>query len=230
MLGNIACADCGCSLKQCGNKFKINCHKCTRQVCCCKKIHKKGSTISVFLSYSKSVFAAAMGIEILCITSAEIGLNVGLYVFGYHAVGIVLSYITGYSLAAFTTFVTILGRTRPGQRIDSCCSVLEQQANKGFASNLILTFRNFGCGISRLFHILEYPDLNGIIKTSIFILITAESACILTAETVDLIFYKQSVLLSSILGLIVGSFTVVAIEGYRKVRADVTNVKFNYRK
>jgi hypothetical protein len=165
------------------------------------------------------MFATAIGIEILCITAAEIGLNIGLLVYGYHGVGIALAYVTGYSLAAFTTFITILGRTRPGQRIDSCCSVLEQQADKGFASNLILTFRNFASGLSRLFRLSEYTDLKNIIKTSIIILITAESACILTAETVDLIFYKQSVLLSSILGLFVGSFTVVAIEGYKKTRA-----------
>jgi hypothetical protein len=176
------------------------------------------------------MFAAAMGIEILCITAAEIGLNIGLFFFGYHAIGIALSYMTGYSLAAFATFITILGRTRPGQKIDSCCSVLEQQADKGFGSNLILTIRNFGSGLSILFHLSEYADLKDIIKTSIIILITAESACILTAETVDLIFYKKSVFLSSIFGLFVGSFTVVAIEAYKKIRIGVTNLKFNCRR
>jgi hypothetical protein len=175
------------------------------------------------------VFAVALGIEILCITSAEIGLNIGLYTFGYSGVGITLSYVTGYSLAALTTFITILGRTKPGQRIDGCCSVLHQQANKGFASNLILTFRNFGVGISRLFHLSKYSNIKGIIKTSIIILITAESACILTAEIADLIFYKQSVLLSSILGLLIGSFTVVAIEGY-KIRTNLANLNSNFRK
>jgi len=228
MSTNFVCADCGCS-PQCKNRFKISCKACTRQFCCCEKMHKKGSAIFLFLSYSKSMFAAAMGIEILCITAAEIGLNIGLFLFGYHAVGIGLSYITGYSFAGFTTFVTILGRTKPGQRIDSCCSVLEQQADKGFASNLILTFRNFGSGLLRLYHLSKYPDLKGIIKTSIIILITAESACILTAETADLIFYKQSVVLSSILGLFVGSFTVVGIEAYKKIRSSAIDLKFNCR-
>ncbi|HMG39618.1 MAG TPA: hypothetical protein VK566_10610, partial [Nitrososphaeraceae archaeon] len=60
-------------------------------------------------------------------------------------------------------------------------------------------------------------------------LITAESACILTAETADLIFYKQSVLLSSILGLFVGSFTVVGIEAYKKIRSSAIDLKFNCR-
>jgi hypothetical protein len=172
------------------------------------------------------MFAAALGIEILCITSAEIGLNIGLFLYGYNTIGIALALVTGYSLAGFTTFITILGRTTLGQKIDSCCSVLEQQADKGFISNLILTFRNFGLGLSRLFHLSDYSDLKGIIKTSLYILITAESACILTAEIVDLIFYRESVWLASILGLLVGSFTVVAIEAYKKMRTKVINLNF----
>jgi hypothetical protein len=40
--------------------------------------------------------------------------------------------------------------------------------------------------------------------------------CILTAETVDLIFYKYSILLSILLALLAGAFTVVAPEAYRK--------------
>jgi hypothetical protein len=176
------------------------------------------------------MFGAAMGIEILCITAAEIGLNIGLFLFGYHAVGIVLSYITGYSLACFTTFITILGRTKTGQKIDSCCTVLEQQANRRFTSNLMLTFRNFALGLYKLSNLSNQSDLKNILKTSIVILITAESACILTAETVDLIFYKHFFLLAIILGLLVGSFTLVGIEAYKKIRAGVTNLKFDCRK
>ena len=121
--------------------------------------------------------------------------------------------------------MTILGRIKSGQKINSCCSVLEQQAEKGFTSNLTITFRNFGTGLSKLPYLSNHPDLKNIVKTSLLILITAESACILSAETVDLIFYKQSVLLSSILGLLVGLFTVVGIEAYKKVRPTCTNVK-----
>lgn len=47
-----------------------------------------------------------------------------------------------------------------------------------------------------------------ILKASIFILITAESVCILTAEIVDLILYNHSLLLSIPLALIAGAFTV----------------------
>jgi hypothetical protein len=61
-------------------------------------------------------------------------------------------------------------------------------------------------------------NLKTILKTSLVILITAESVCILTAETVDLIFYKYSVLLSIPLALLAGAFTVVVPEAYRKTR------------
>jgi hypothetical protein len=68
-----------------------------------------------------------------------------LYFFGYHLQGIILGYIVGYAAAGFTTFMTILGRYDLGNtKIDSCCSVLEQQLNKGFLPNLITTFKNFG--------------------------------------------------------------------------------------
>jgi hypothetical protein len=33
---------------------------------------------------SKKLYAAALGIEILCIMSAEIGENIGLYTFGFN--------------------------------------------------------------------------------------------------------------------------------------------------
>jgi hypothetical protein len=67
-----------------------------------------------------------------------------------------------------------------------------------------------------------------ILKTSVVILITAESACILTAETVDLIFYQYSILLSIPMALLAGAFTVVAPEAYRKVKSvNSTKSKIN---
>jgi hypothetical protein len=53
-------------------------------------------------------------------------------------------------------------------------------------------------------------------KTSLVILITVESVCILTAETIDLIFYKYSILLSIPLALLVGAFIVVVPETCKK--------------
>jgi hypothetical protein len=49
------------------------------------------------------------------------------------------------------------------------------------------------------------------------ILITAESACILTAETIGVIFYNYSILLGIPLVLLVGVLTVVFIEAHKKV-------------
>jgi hypothetical protein len=61
------------------------------------------------------------------------------------------------------------------------------------------------------------------LKTSLFILITAESVCILTAETIDLIFYKYSIILSVPMALLAGAFTVAATEAYRKTVTTRSN-------
>ena len=125
----------------------------------------------------------------------------------------------GYALAGFTTFVAILGRYSNQQRcdeengkqgIDSCCSVLEQDSTQRFVPNLKTTFTNFASGFKRLFRIRRQTGMKTILKSSLVIMVTAESACILTAETVDLIFYQYSILLSVPLALIAGAFTVVA--------------------
>jgi hypothetical protein len=178
-----------------------------------------------FFSYAKGLYAAALGIEILCISAAEIGENTGLYIFGFNPSGIAIAYVMGYSLAGFTTFVTILGRFGTRQcdekgctksvEIESCCSVLEQDSSQGFVPNIKTTFTNFAVGFRRLLHIRNQSGLKSILKSSLFILVTAESACILTAETVDLIFYQYSILLSIPLALLAGAFTVVAPAAYR---------------
>ena len=53
------------------------------------------------------------------------------------------------------------------------------------------------------------------------ILITAESACILTAETIGIVFYNYSILLGIPLALLVGALTVVVIEAHKKI-----NIKY----
>jgi hypothetical protein len=177
------------------------------------------SSLYQFFTRVKALYAAALGIEILCIGAAEIGENTGLYLFGFNLIGIPIAYAMGYALAGFTTFVTILGRYNYGssRRIDTCCSVLEQGAGLGFLSNLRTTFRNFVVGITMMPQLYRQPNLKYIMKTSLYILITAESACILTAETVDLIFYQYSIVLSIPLALLAGAFAVVAPEAYRKI-------------
>ena len=157
----------------------------------------------------------------MCITAAEIGENTALYLFGFNPAGIAIAYSLGYALAGFTTFATILGRYNygsPNQTICSCCSVLEQDSQKGFIPNLKKTLKNFVVGIEKLPYLYRQQNLKNILKTSLIILITAESVCILTAETVDLIFYKYSILLSIPLALLAGAFTVVAPEAYRKTK------------
>lgn len=218
---SMKCSECQCVVDVCKDINFKNCKRCTKQTCCCIKIHKHNeqNSILTFFHHTRSLFAAALGIEILCISAAEIGENTAFYFFGYHLQGIIIGYIIGYTAAGFTTFMTILGRyDLRNTRIDSCCSVLEQQSNKGFVPNLVITFKNFGIGISKLSSLHRQSNITHILKTSLIILVTAETACILTAETVDLIFYKQSMLLSIPLALLAGTLAVVLPEAYKKTR------------
>jgi hypothetical protein len=100
---------------------------------------------------------------------------------------------------------------------------LEQDAGKGIHSNLKATFTNFVIGSKTLFQIHNQQRLRIVLKSSLFILVTAESACILIAETVDLIFYQYSIVLSVPLALLAGAFTVVVPAAYRKSRRSNAN-------
>ena len=181
---------------------------------------KNKGSICEFFRHVKTMYAAALGIEILCIAAAEIGENTGLYILGFNHIGIPIAYVIGYCLATFTTFVAILGRYRysSDDRINNCCSVLEQGANKDFISNVVTTFKNFCMGLTKLKELPNQPNLREILMTSLTILVTAETACIITAETVDLIFYRQAFYLSIPLALLAGAFTVVAPEAYKKMK------------
>jgi hypothetical protein len=111
------------------------------------------------LGYAKGIYAEALRIEILCIAAAEIGENTGLYLYDFNPLGIAIVYILGYALAGFTTFATILGRYNhgsPKQSMCSCCSVLEQDSQKGFILNLLKsTFKNFAVGIKKLPYLIN---------------------------------------------------------------------------
>ena len=234
---NIVCSECKCSIDNCSNNEFLNntikCRNCIKEICCCIKVHTHkvrkqtlplSSNLSLksksklFFNITKNLLPVALGIEILCIMAAEIGENIGLYTFGFNLTGIVLAYAIGYALAGFTTFMTILGRySGTGLKIESCCSVLEQQSNKGFLSNMFLTFGYFIKGIKKILYLKKEPNLKYILKTSVVILITAESACILTAETIGIVFYNYSILLGIPLALLVGALTVVVIEAHKKI-------------
>jgi hypothetical protein len=203
--------DC-CSKGVCNNDISKNAKAKLRT--------KNKKSIYKFFGHVKSLYAAALGIEILCIAAAEIGENTALFIVGFNHLGILIAYTMGYCLATFTTFVTILGRYRYAteDRIDSCCSVLEQDTSKDFLPNVVTTFKNFGLGLRKLEELPKQPNLRAILKTSLIILVTAETACIITAETVDLIFYKQAFYLSIPLALLSGAFTVVAPQAYKKMK------------
>ena len=214
------CDDC-CSSESCENNNKNS--NDTLQLKLTTSSLSSSSGLFQFLKNIKALYAAALGIEILCIAAAEIGENTGLYLFGFNLIGIPIAYAIGYALAGFTTFVAILSRYNYGsnRKIDSCCSVLEQGAGSGFIQNLKITFKNFIIGITKLSQLHRQPNLKYILRTSTYILVTAESACILTAETVDLIFYQYSILLAVPLALLAGAFTVVAPEAYKKIKQKV---------
>ncbi|MFL6378887.1 MAG: hypothetical protein ACJ72R_15690 [Nitrososphaeraceae archaeon] len=62
---------------------------------------KNKKSIYEFFRHVKSLYAAALGIEILCIAAAEFGENTGLYVLGLNHIGIPIAYALGYLLASF---------------------------------------------------------------------------------------------------------------------------------
>ncbi len=223
------CAQCKCSPEIC-SRVLIKCKNCIMENCCCTPIHTSQFNIFKNLSYVpqifqnvKKVFVAALGIEILCIISAEIGENIGLSIFGFNLLGIFIAYFLGFAIAGFSTFMTILGRwdfddNGNIKKTHGCCSFLEGNSSKGFLFNLKFTFLNFGKGLTQFIHHRNNPQMKSILKTSIVILITAESACILTAETVTLVFYQYSMFLAIPLALLIGTFTLTLVESVRKIR------------
>ena len=230
---SLACAQCKCSPEVC-SRVIIKCKNCIMENCCYVSMHTNQFKIFKNLGYIpqmfqniKKVFVAALGIEILCIISAEIGENIGLSIFGFNLLGIVIAYSLGFAIAGFSTFMTILGRwdfDDDGniKKVQGCCSFLEGNSNKGFLFNMKFTFLNFGKGLAQFIHHRNNPQMKSIFKTSIVILITAESACILTAETVTLVFYQYSMYLAIPLALLIGTFTLTLVESIRKIRKNST--------
>lgn len=210
------CAECECTPLDCK---KYSCSVCTKEVCCCAIVKK--NSVYAFLKNIRCLYATALAIEILCICAAETGQNTTFVLFGYKsALGITLGYILGYSLAAFTTFATIFGRSTFSDQICSCCSVLEQDP-KGFIGTLLTTFKNCGKGIKKMTHLYRQSNVRKILWTSVIILITAETACILTAETIDLIFYRHSLFISIPLSLFAGALAVALPEAYKKIKSGI---------
>lgn len=175
-----------------------------------------------FFGHARAMFAAALGIEVLCLRSAELGQSAGMYMLGTSPAGLGAAMAAGYALAGVSTFLTILGRAsgRDGDyRHSSCCSVLENGGRKGLAANLCETLRDFAGGARRLAHMRHERNLGSVLKSSLVILVTAESACILTAEATGMLLYQQSPLVSTPLSLLAGAFAVVAPQAWKKTRS-----------
>ena len=208
---NCSCTSCKCT-------DDSNCVLCTSGTCCCDTTPKiKKSTF--FFNQVKKSYPSAVGIIVLCILSSQVGQGISFVLFGYHDVfGIVMSYALGYGLASLTTFCSIMGRYSSKQGLGACCSAIEQGSKISLISNLKNTFSYCWIGMKMIPHLYELPNLKYIIKTSLYILVTAESACILTAETVNLAFFRQAMWLSMPLGLFTAALVVTVIESYKMTR------------
>ena len=233
---HLTCAECKCSPEACSDVI-WKCKNCNKKSCCCILAHtnrfnlwKRTSFLRHLSRNIRIAFVAALGIEILCIICAEIGEYIGISVFGFNLYGIIIAYTLGFALAGLSTFMTILGRydfknTKEAMHIRGCCSFLEETASKGFVFNLITTFVNFKRGFTHIADNWNNPQMKNILKTSLIILITAESACILTAETVTLLFYQYSIFLAIPLALVIGTFTLTLVESTRKIRNQQSKVQ-----
>src|SRR5919106_148503 len=101
---------------------------------------------------------------------------------------LVLQHLSRFSVGIATNRGVTQEMVNGKQEIDSCCSGLGQDLTQRFVPNFITTFSNFASGFRPLFSICKQTGIKTILKSSLVILITAESVCILTAETVYLIF------------------------------------------
>ena len=231
---SVKCADCLCIPTVCSKKELPNCKICIKDDCCCVEIHAKKhakTTLARFFFNVKSMYVSALAIEILCIMSAEIGENTSFFILGYKNIsGISTGFVLGYTLAGFSTFAAILGRYNLDNVMEGCCSALDCK-DKRFIPSLKTTFRNFAIGVTKMPYLHKQPYAKQILKTSLYVLVVSESLCILTALTVDFVLYRHSLWLSIPLSLFVGTFTITALESYRKIRSESSPVNLvNFKK
>ncbi|MGD1836691.1 MAG: hypothetical protein ACPKPY_01360, partial [Nitrososphaeraceae archaeon] len=163
------------------------------------------------------LFPSALGIEILCILASITGESIGFYLFGFNVVGIIYAYSLGFTIAGFAVFLIILGRYSEHKSLELGCHD-NHQFQLGFKSNFIATFRHFknGC-LSIPWLVYNNKNRTNLLKKSLYLLLTAESICIITAQTVDLLFYNVSVFLSIPLALLAGAF-VIALQQAEEIK------------
>jgi len=138
-----------------------------------------------------------------------------------------MAYMMAYALAGFTTFASILGRGRSRHEHDHIadnedmdiimcgCSGSDHDFSRGFVYSIKQTFLNFGTGLRRMTTLYRQPGARKTIKSSLIVLFSAESGCIIAAATVDVMMYQYSTILSIPSALLVGTFTVAAMSAYR---------------
>ena len=173
------------------------------------------------------LYPSALGIEIICILSSITGESLGFYLFGFNIVGIIYAYSLGFIVAGFTIFLVILGRYREHQNFNLCCHD-NNQFLLGFKSNFITTFKHFKNRWYSLSLLFYNENRNKLLKRALYLLLTAESICVITAQTVDLLFYNYSVFLSIPLALIVGSL-VISFQQAEEMKKNKIHVVNKYR-
>jgi len=171
------------------------------------------------------LFPSALGIEILCILSSITGESIGFYLFGFNVVGIIYAYSLGFIVAGFTIFLIILGRYKEHQSFELGCHD-NHQFHLGFKSNFITTFRHFKNGWFSIPLLFCNNNRNYLLKKTLYLLLTAESICVITAQTVDLLFYNYSIFLSFPLALIAGSL-VISIQQAEEIKKSNLNSNRN---
>lgn len=182
---------------------------------------------SSLVNNSILLFPSALGIEIICILSSITGESLGFYLFGFNVVGIIYAYSLGFIVAGFTIFLVILGRYREHQSFDLCCHD-NNQFLMGFKSNFITTFKHFKNGCYSLSLLFYNKNKNKLLKRALYLLLTAESICVITAQTIDLLFYNYSVFLSIPLALIIGSL-VISIQQAEEMKKNKIHFVNKYK-
>jgi hypothetical protein len=156
--------------------------------------------------------------------SASLGEYIGFFLFGnVSSFSIAAAYVSRYCTAGAVTVITIIGRKRADHEILdlNCSSLLANNSARGFLPNFVSTLTNFIRGIRELREIPGQSEFKSLIKTSIFIFITAESFCIVSAETVGLVLNNYTILVSLPVGIFIGALAIVlaaSVKQYFKIR------------
>jgi hypothetical protein len=185
------------------------------------------SRTGVLVREIKRMLPAAIGIEILCTASAEAGSIIGIVLFGFTTMGFIASFLLAYGVAGCTAFISILGRARSHRQSRSmnevmkcgCDDILAHGSDLGFKAGLVSTFTYFRSGMVELKRLRRVRNSRRIIKTALFILVTAESACIVTTAAVDFMLYRYSIFLSIPLAMLCGSLVVAFIAALKSMRS-----------